>query len=76
MHGGGHDRSIAGTATEVAGQCFVGLMVVGVRAVFLQGKQRHDKAGCAKAALRAVAVDQRLLHAVELALVLEVFDAD
>ena len=73
---GGQNRSIAGAAAEVAGQCFVGLLVIGLRAVFLQGKQRHDKAGRTKATLRAVALDHRLLHAVELALMLEVFNAD
>ncbi len=77
--GGFEDRPVAGAAAEVAGQGFVGLVrvVFGDRAgVLLQGEQAHDEAGGAEAALRTVAVDHRLLDAVQPALVLEVFDAD
>ncbi len=74
--GGGQNRAITGTTTQVAGQGFVGLMGIGFAAVLLQGKQRHHKAGGTKAALRAMTLDHRLLHAVQLPLMLEVFDAD
>ena len=74
--GGREDRPIPGAAAQVAGQGFVGLVAVGRAAVFLQGEQRHHKARRAEAALRAVAIDHGLLDAVQLALVLEVFDAD
>jgi len=68
---------VARAATEVAGKCLVGLMAISLAAaVFLQGEQRHHKTRGAKAALRAVAVDHRPLHAVQLALVFQVFDAD
>jgi len=77
--GGGEDRPVAGAAAKVAGQRFVGLVrVVFVHSggVLLQGEQAHDEAWRTEAALRAVAVDHRLLHAVQSALVLEVFDTD
>lgn len=74
--GGGQNRAVAGAATQVAGRGFVGLMGIGFAAVLLQGKQRHHKAGGTKAALRAMTLDHRLLHAVQLPLMLEVFDAD
>ena len=48
----------------------------GFGAVLLQREQRHHKARRAETALRTVAVDHRLLHAVQAALMLEVFDAD
>ena len=54
----------------------MGLMGFGIGTVFLQRKQRHHKARGTKTALRAVAVDHCLLHAVQLALMLEVFNAD
>ncbi|MOA22612.1 hypothetical protein D3C78_1431810 [compost metagenome] len=76
LRGGLQDRPVAGAAAQVAGEGFVGLVGVGLLAVFLQGKQRHDKARRAEAALGAVAFDHGLLHAVQLALMLEVFDAD
>lgn len=54
----------------------MGLMGVGCGAVLLQRKQRHHKPGRAEPALRAVALDHGALHAVQLALMLEVFHAD
>nr|GFD05567.1 hypothetical protein [Tanacetum cinerariifolium] len=39
-------------------------------------KQRHHEARRTETALRTVALDHGLLHAVQFALVLEVFDAD
>ncbi|KWV87954.1 hypothetical protein PFLmoz3_02338 [Pseudomonas fluorescens] len=54
----------------------MGFLAVGGIAVLLQGKQRHHETWGTKAALRTVALDHGLLHAVQLALVLEVFDAD
>ncbi|MNO59771.1 hypothetical protein D3C76_503670 [compost metagenome] len=78
--GGIEDRPVAGAATQVAGQRLMGfgLALLGISAagVLLQGEQRHDEAGGAETALRAVAVDHGLLHAVQLAAVLEVVDAD
>ncbi len=47
-----------------------------VAAILLQGEQAHDEAGSTEAALRAVAIDHRLLDAVQLTLMLEVFDGD
>ncbi len=79
LFGGFEDRSVAGAAAEVAGQGFVGLVrivFIDRAGVLLQGEQAHDEARRAEAALRAVAVDHRLLDAVQTALVLEVFDAD
>ncbi len=80
LFGGFEDRAIAGAAAEVAGQGFVGLVwIVGlhaVAAILLQGEQAHDEAGSTEAALRAVAIDHRLLDAVQLTLMLEVFDGD
>ncbi len=70
------DRPVAGAAAQVAGQGLLGLVQVGAAAVLLQGEQRHDEAGGAEAALRAMAIGHGLLHAVQLALVLETLDAD
>ncbi|MCY1293266.1 hypothetical protein D9M70_425220 [compost metagenome] len=74
--GGVDDRAVAGAAAEVAGQGFQGVGLVEAIRLLLQGEHRHDEAGGAEAALRAVAVDHGLLHGVQLALVLEVFDGD
>ncbi|MNZ99989.1 hypothetical protein D3C78_1193340 [compost metagenome] len=76
LFGSRQNRAVTGAAAEVAGQRFLGLVQVWCIAVLLQGKQRHDKTGGAEAALRAVAVGHGLLHAVQLALMFETFDAD
>ncbi|MNO83021.1 hypothetical protein D3C76_743110 [compost metagenome] len=76
LFGGSEDRPVAGAAAEVAGQGFLSLVQIRCVAVLLQGEKRHDKARCAEPALGAMAVGHGLLHAVQLALVLEVFDAD
>ncbi len=74
--GGFENRPVAGAAAQVAGQGFMGLVRVGAAAVLLQGEQRHDETRGAEAALRAVTLGHGPLHAVQLALVLERFDAD
>ena len=74
--GGGKNRAITRAAAQIAGQRFVRLMGVGFVAVLLQREQRHDKTGCAETTLRTVTLDHGFLHAVQLALMLEVFDAD
>ena len=64
------DRAVAGAAAEVARQVVGELLARGPRAgiqVPLVGRpQRHHEARRAEAALGAVALDQRLLHRVEL----------
>ena len=75
--GGSKDGAVTGTATQVARECFVRLTpIIVASVVLLQGEQRHHKARGAETALRTVAVDHCPLHAVQLALVLEVFNAD
>ncbi|MCY1354352.1 hypothetical protein D9M69_407270 [compost metagenome] len=74
--GGVDDRAVAGAAAQVAGQGLHGLGLVVAVAVLLQGEQRHDEAGGAEAALGTVAIHHRLLHGMQLALVLEVFHGD
>ncbi len=73
------DRAVAGAAAQVAGQRIVDL-AARWRAPFLlqvHAKQRHRKARRAKAALRAVAFDQRLLHGMGRAVGLrQVFDRE
>lgn len=76
LFSGVDDRAVAGAATQVAGQRFQRGALVVACGVLLQGEQRHDEARGAEAALRAMAIDHRLLHAVQLALMLEVFDGD
>ena len=67
--GGIEDRPVAGAAAEVAGERLVGLGRIGAGAVLLQGEQRHDETRRAEPALRAMAVDHRLLHVVQAVLV-------
>ena len=56
--GGADDRGVAGAAAKVAGKR--GVMIAA--ALQVGGGHRDDKTGGAKAALRAVMVDHRLLH--------------
>ena len=81
--GSGDDGGIAGAAAEIAGQRVVdallgelGGAVVGL-ALLEEGEERHDEAGRAEAALRAVAVDHGPLHRVQAAvLALQVLDRE
>ena len=60
------DRGVAGAAAEIAGERVVDRLLAGQRVGRAgQGEHRHDEAGRAEAALRAVAVDHRLLHRVQ-----------
>ena len=64
------DRPVAGAAAQVAGQissascCRVGFVPLAGKAL-VACRQRHHEARRAEAALRAVAVDHRLLHRVQ-----------
>jgi len=61
------DRHVAGAAAEIAGELGPPVdRIAGGPGVAAAG-QRHHKARCAEAALRAVAVDHRLLHGREVA---------
>ena len=64
------DRTVAGAAAQVAGQRVGDGRALGAgaggRMRLAQRGHRHDEAGRAEAALRAVALDQRLLHRMRL----------
>ena len=65
---GPHDRRVAGAAAEIAGQRVVdGRLVRQGFRLPGQGEHRHHETRRAEAALRAVAVDHRLLHRMQLA---------
>ncbi|MNC30261.1 hypothetical protein D3C75_785410 [compost metagenome] len=76
LFGGGDDRPVAGAAAQVAGQRIDRLRAVVSGAALLQGKQRHDETRCAEAALAAVAVGHRLLHAMQMPRLTEILDGD
>src|SRR3546814_5353986 len=58
-----HDRRVASAAAEVAGQGVIDHALAGkIFVVAGHGEERHDEARRAEAALRAVAVDHRLLQ--------------
>ncbi len=59
--GGGGDRSIAGTAAQVAGERVVDPVAVRLARFLIQREQRHHEARRAEAALRSVAIHHRLL---------------
>jgi hypothetical protein len=63
------DRPVAGAAAQVAGQVVGQLGArrprAGLAMAFVDGGHRHRESGCAEAALRAVAIDQRLLNRVQ-----------
>lgn len=76
LPGGIQDRPVAGATAQIASHGLQGLGLVEVVAVLLQGEHRHHEARGTEAALRAVAVNHGLLDAVQLSLVLQVFDGD
>src|SRR5436190_458872 len=63
------DRTITGAATEVAGQRIVDGAPRWTFRRFVQREQRHHEAGRAKAALRCVTFDERLLDRMQRAVV-------
>ncbi len=70
------DRPVASAAAEVAGELIAEARPGRGGAGVVGGEQAHDDAGRAKAALRPVMVDHRLLHRVKLLAVRQVFDRD
>ena len=77
--GGVDDRTVARAAAQVAGQGVVDLAAARLAAFLLQvqAPQRHRESGRTEAALRTVALDQRLLHGVQRAILLrQVFDGE
>ncbi|MNM82598.1 hypothetical protein D3C81_946310 [compost metagenome] len=74
--GSGEDRPVAGAAAQVAGQRIDRLRAVVPLAALVQGKQRHHEAGGTEAALAAMAVGHRLLHAVQMTGLAEILDAE
>ena len=72
-----NDRPIAGAAAQIARQRIVDPVAI-KRLVFVeQGEQRHDEAGRAEAALRAVGFHHGLLHRMQAAVGdLEVLDGE
>ena len=77
------DGPVTGAAAQVARQVVGQLLAAGAGAAglvaFVGGPQRHHKTRCAKAALRAVALDHRPLHRVQNTagrLVLQVFHGE
>ena len=67
LFGGLDDRLITRAATEIALQGAFDLGAARVLRGHPQAVERHDEAGCAEAALRAVAIDHRLLHRMQAA---------
>ena len=63
--GGPHDRRIAGAAAEIALQRLLDLVLRRPRRRQPEAVERHDEARRAEAALRAVLVDERLLHGMQ-----------
>src|SRR4029078_10273472 len=76
----GQDRCIAGAAAQIAGQSKSPIFRIELATFgmlpFQQAGHRHDKAGRAITALRAVVRDHRLLHRRELSMLLQAFDRD
>src|SRR5438105_2110782 len=71
------DRTIAGAAAQVARQRVVDIAPSRPARRLVEREQRHHEAGRAKAALRAVALDHRLLHRMQSAvLAAQAFDGD
>src|SRR5947207_956643 len=63
------DRTITGAAAEIARERVVDVAARWPVRRLVQREQRHHKAGCAKAALRAMAVDERLLDRMQRAII-------
>ena len=75
--GGVENWPVAGAAAQIARQTVFQLGAAGaVGLAVVAGKQRHGKAWRAKAALRAVVVDQRLLQRVQAVGVGQVFHGE
>ena len=60
-----HDRSVAGAAAQVAGENVVDATRSRLRLAEVGRIQRHHEARRAEAALRAMRIDQRLLHRMQ-----------
>ncbi len=73
---GRHDGSIAGAAAQVAGQRVVDGAAVGIGLGLVQREHRHHEARSAEAALRAVAVGQRLLDRMQRGAALQRLDGE
>ena len=69
------DRPIAGAAAEIAGDPVVDVVArsSGLRSAADTARTGHDEAGRAEAALRAVMVDHRLLHRMQVPSPREIF---
>ena len=63
--GGADDRFIAGAAAEIPGQRVVDPLPIRPLLVQVERQQRHDETRRAESALRAVAIDHRLLNRVQ-----------
>ena len=63
--GGGGDRAIAGAAAEIAGERIVDPVAVRLARLLVEREQRHHEARRAEAALRAMAIDHRLLAGMQ-----------
>ncbi len=61
-HSGLDDGPVSGAAAQIARQGTEYLFAVGRVAIQIQGEQRHDEAGRAESALRAMMIHQRLLY--------------
>ena len=59
------DRPVAGAAAQVARQRVAHRLPIGPAGVLVEPEQAHHEAGRAEAALRAVALDHRLLHRMQ-----------
>src|SRR5262249_34539697 len=65
---------IAGAATEIGRKQIEEVIVADVRVALEHACRQHEEARCAKAALQAVMVDERLLQRVQLVAVCQAFD--
>ena len=71
---GVNDRPVAGAAAEIARELIVDPVTIDGAALLAHGEERHDDAGRAEAALRAVVIDHRLLNGVKRGPVRQIFD--
>src|SRR5260370_21423622 len=67
---------IAGASASITRNRLADLLVVRVRIVLQELKRREHKSGCAVSALETVAVAERFLNEVKLAVFLKTFDGD
>ena len=70
------DRAVAGAAAKVAGERLIDVFARRGRAVLVEREQAHHDARRAKAALRAMKIDHRLLDRVQRLAVGEVLDGE